>query len=54
MGFNTDKIAVPKSQDIATLEAQGNRGLVLIMSFMDEVTFNEGGNEVTMIKKRRS
>ena len=53
-GFDTEKIAVPNSQDIATLEAQGNRGLVLMMSFMDEVTFNEKGNQVTMTKRRPS
>lgn len=30
-----------------------NRGLVLIRAFMDEVQFNDAGNQVTLIKRRR-
>jgi anti-sigma regulatory factor (Ser/Thr protein kinase) len=34
------------------VEAEGGRGLSLMRTFMDEVTFNEAGNEVTMVKRR--
>lgn len=34
------------------LDGQKGRGLVLIHSFMDKVTYNEKGNEVTLIKHR--
>jgi CheY-like chemotaxis protein len=34
------------------LEKEGGRGLVLMRAFMDEVAYNELGNEVTMIKRR--
>jgi hypothetical protein len=49
-GFDTS--ALPPRDDPRVLEAEGGRGLVLMRSFMDEVTFNEPGNEVTMIKRR--
>ena len=31
---------------------EGGRGLVLMRTFMDQVSFNESGNEVTMVKRR--
>ncbi|MFG0261057.1 MAG: ATP-binding protein, partial [Novipirellula sp. JB048] len=34
-----------------TLEIEKGRGLVLIRSFMDEVRFNDAGNEIVMIKR---
>jgi CheY-like chemotaxis protein len=40
----------PKST--GTLVADRGRGFVLMLSFMDEVSFNDAGNEVTMIKHR--
>lgn len=36
------------------LETQRGRGFVLMMAFMDEISFNESGNEVTMVKYRDS
>lgn len=33
---------------------EGRRGLVLIRSFMDEVNFNDAGNEIVMIKRHRT
>jgi anti-sigma regulatory factor (Ser/Thr protein kinase) len=35
------------------LEHRDGRGLVLMKNFMDEVRFNETGNEVTMILRSR-
>ena len=49
-GFNV--AAVPDSNHPGDLEKEGGRGLVLMRAFMDEVTYNETGNEVTMIKRR--
>ncbi len=47
-GFNHRRIHDPT--DIENLERVGGRGLLLIRSFMDEVTFNDRGNQVTLIK----
>jgi CheY-like chemotaxis protein len=49
-GFDTAQ--VPKPGDPDVLEREGGHGLLLMQSFMDEVTFNATGNEVTMIKRR--
>ncbi len=49
-GFNV--AAVPGSNRPGDLEKEGGRGLVLMRAFMDEVAYNELGNEVTMIKRR--
>lgn len=35
-----------------SLESSRGRGFVLMLSFMDEVSFNESGNRVTLVKKR--
>ncbi len=48
-GFNT--ASVPAAGDPSALEREGGRGLVLMRTFMDEVTFNEDGNEVTLVKR---
>ncbi|WP_201743719.1 ATP-binding response regulator [Roseiconus nitratireducens] len=47
-GFAKSKI--PDVAKSGTLEAESGRGLVLIMSFADEVTFNDEGNEITIVK----
>ena len=49
-GFDTN--SVPKAGDPEALKDGHGRGLVLIMTFMDEVIFNDSGNQVTMIKRR--
>ena len=51
-GFNTS--ALPNPKDPANLVKAGGRGVLLIRMFMDEVRFNETGNEVTMVKLRSS
>lgn len=51
-GPGFDHSALPKAGDIATLERDHHRGLFLIANFMDEVRFNDAGNEITMVKRR--
>ena len=49
-GFNPDEI--PDPTDPANLEKVSGRGLLLINAFMDEVSHNLTGNEITMVKRR--
>lgn len=42
--FETDKFG--------TLDGETGRGIMLMRSFMDEVKYNERGNEVTLLKRR--
>jgi anti-sigma regulatory factor (Ser/Thr protein kinase) len=51
-GHGFDVAMVPAVCRPSDLEAEQARGLALIRSFMDEVTFNEVGNEITMIKRK--
>jgi CheY-like chemotaxis protein/anti-sigma regulatory factor (Ser/Thr protein kinase) len=50
-GSGFDLSAVPDPRDPANLLKASGRGLMLIRMFMDEVTFNDNGNEVTMVKR---
>ena len=50
-GFDT--ATIPDPSKLGALEPDHGRGLPLMRTFMDEVIFNESGNEVTMIKRRR-
>lgn len=50
-GFDTS--LVPNPTDPDSLERDGGHGLLLMQTFMDEVRFNEKGNEVTMVIRRR-
>jgi len=50
-GQGFDISSVPASGDPAALEGERGRGLSLMRAFMDEVVFNESGNEVTMVKR---
>lgn len=50
-GFDPSKLADPR--DPANLQKCSGRGLFLIRTFMDEVRFNDIGNEITMIKRRQ-
>jgi anti-sigma regulatory factor (Ser/Thr protein kinase) len=36
------------------MERVSGRGLLLIRTFMDEVRFNDRGNEITLVKRARS
>ena len=48
-GFDPAKL--PDPTDPENLEKVSGRGLLLMRTFMDEVTFNDTGNQVTMIKR---
>ena len=50
-GFDPDSL--PDPCDSANLDCIGGRGLLLIRTFMDEVSYNAIGNEITMIKRCR-
>ena len=49
-GFDTKNF--PDPTDPENIVKLSGRGLLLIHSFMDKVTFNETGNEITMVKRR--
>jgi anti-sigma regulatory factor (Ser/Thr protein kinase) len=49
-GFNPKSL--PPAGQPGSLDPDAGRGLVLMRAFMDEVSFNQRGNEVTMIKRR--
>ena len=50
-GFNPDTVLDPRKTP-AHLTADSGRGLALMRLFMDEVTFNDRGNEVTLVKRK--
>jgi CheY-like chemotaxis protein len=50
-GPGFDPAALPDPTDPLQLEMVHGRGLLLIRTFMDEVTHNERGNEITMVKR---
>jgi anti-sigma regulatory factor (Ser/Thr protein kinase) len=49
-GFDTS--AVPDLGDPGALEPESGRGLSLMRNFMDEVIYNDAGNEVTLVRRR--
>jgi len=49
-GFDISQ--VPDPRDPENLLKPSGRGILLMRTFMDEVQFNESGNEVTMVKRR--
>jgi len=53
-GSGFDVSAVPPPNQPGALEPERGRGLSLMRTFMDEVQFNEKGNEVTMVRRRRA
>lgn len=53
-GPGFDHAAAPDPTDATQLDKASGRGVYLMRNFMDEVTFNDAGNEVTMIKRRGS
>jgi CheY-like chemotaxis protein/anti-sigma regulatory factor (Ser/Thr protein kinase) len=50
-GEGFDPSSLPDPTDPSNLEMASGRGLFLIRTFMDEVTFNDRGNQITMIKR---
>ncbi len=51
-GFDTSN--VPVAEKPSALESEGGRGLVMMSSFVDELHFNDRGNEVTLVKRRKN
>jgi CheY-like chemotaxis protein len=51
-GPGFDPSILPDPTDPENLGRVGGRGLLLIRTFMDEVTFNEKGNQITLVKRR--
>jgi CheY-like chemotaxis protein/anti-sigma regulatory factor (Ser/Thr protein kinase) len=50
-GPGFDPSTLPDPTDPANLGRIGGRGLLLIRTFMDSVTHNQSGNEITLIKR---
>jgi len=50
-GFDLSKL--PDPTDPENLLKLSGRGLLLIRTFMDEVSHNDKGNEITLVRKRR-
>src|SRR5262245_10382711 len=53
-GPGFDPSTVPAAGQPGSLDPQTGRGLVLMRAFFDEVTFNNGGRELTLVKRRES
>jgi len=51
-GAGFDHRSLPDPCDPENLERCSGRGMVLLRSFMDDVRYNDAGNEVTMAKRR--
>ena len=51
-GRGFDPSTLPNPTDPENVGRVNGRGLFLIRTFMDEVQFNENGNEITMIRRR--
>lgn len=51
-GPGFDPTSLPNPCDPENLMRAHGRGLMLIRTFMDEVTFNQTGNEIRMIKRK--
>lgn len=51
-GPGFDPAQLPDPTDPTNLERTSGRGLLLIQTFMDAISYNPSGNELTMIKRR--
>lgn len=51
-GPGFDPNLLPTSIDPANLERSSGRGILLMKAFLDEVTFDATGNQVTLVKRR--
>jgi serine/threonine-protein kinase RsbW len=49
-GFHPDALADPTADE--NLEKPSGRGIMLMRAYMDQVTFNDRGNQVVMVKNR--
>ena len=50
-GSGFDLSTIPSKDEMDKLDPERGRGLVMIHSIMDEVHFNECGNEITVVKR---
>ncbi len=53
-GKGFDPSTLPDPTDPTNIEKCSGRGILLIRSFMDEVHYNDTGNQITLIKHRQS
>lgn len=53
-GPGFDLSILPDPTDFSNLTHLGGRGLLLMKNFLDEVKFNDRGNEVTLVKRRQA
>ncbi len=53
-GPGFDSTSLPDPTDPVNLEKVSGRGLLLIRTFMDEVRHNPKGNEIVLVKRRRT
>jgi anti-sigma regulatory factor (Ser/Thr protein kinase) len=51
-GRGFDPKQLPDPTDPLNMEKPSGRGLLLMRTFMDDVAFNERGNQVTLVKRR--
>jgi anti-sigma regulatory factor (Ser/Thr protein kinase) len=51
-GPGFDVSAIPDPTDCKRLEIPSGRGIMMIRAYMDEVIYNQQGNEITLIKRR--
>jgi CheY-like chemotaxis protein len=51
-GDGFDAATVLSTLEIAGLDETATRGIILMRSIMDEVSYNESGNELTLVKRR--
>jgi anti-sigma regulatory factor (Ser/Thr protein kinase) len=51
-GCGFDPALLPDPTDPANLEKSSGRGVLLMRTFMDEVCYNNVGNQVTLCKRR--
>lgn len=49
-GFRPETLADPTADE--NLEKPSGRGIMLMRAYMDQVTFNDRGNQVVMVKNR--
>jgi hypothetical protein len=53
-GAGFDPAKVPAAGQPGSLDPESGRGLVLMRAFLEEVTFNARGNEVSLVKRRET
>ena len=52
-GPGYDPGMLPDPRDATNMEKVSGRGLLLIRTFMDEVSFNQSANEIRLVKRRK-